>query len=115
MRLALQPVVKVPLHSAGASLVSSAVQASSQRVSDDLLPFSMTDRAGPAKFLAWTDLCPLNATARSAEEIAIQVHVGGQIERMLPDEPLGQFRVAALQCLDDAHVIGNRARCPVLL
>ena len=51
----------------------------------------------------------------SSEEVAILRHVGGQIERMLPDQPLGQFGVAALECLDDAHVIGDRARRPILL
>lgn len=51
----------------------------------------------------------------SIEEIAILLDVRRKVERVLSNEPLGQLGVAALQRLDDAHVIGNRAGRAIFL
>src|SRR4051812_39329401 len=51
----------------------------------------------------------------SVEKIAMLVDVRRKVERVLPDQPLGQFGIAALQRLDDAHVIGDRSGGAVLL
>jgi len=51
----------------------------------------------------------------SVEEVAVALHVRGQIERMLTGEPFGELHIAALESFDDLEVIDDRARGAVVL
>src|SRR6185312_6496778 len=51
----------------------------------------------------------------SIEEIAMLFDVGGEVERVLAHQPLGELGVPLFQRFDDAHVIDDRARGPVPL
>src|SRR5947207_15954712 len=49
------------------------------------------------------------------EKVTMFFDVRGKVERVLAHQPLGEFRVATLERLDDPHVIDNRARCAIVL
>jgi len=40
----------------------------------------------------------------------VLLDVRGEVERVLADEPLGQFGVATLERFDDLHVVDDRSR-----
>src|SRR5580765_8335509 len=56
-----------------------------------------------------------DCSRNSVEEVAVLLDVCREIERMLAHQPFGEFRVALLERLDDAHVIDNRALRAVAL
>ena len=57
---------------------------------------------------SWNAL--ISVIDNSCEKVAILLDVRGKVERMLADQSLGELGVAALERLDDAHVIDDRAR-----
>src|ERR1700754_3497133 len=57
---------------------------------------------------------PRGVPGRRERSLSIQVvdralHVVGQVQGVVTDEPLGELRVAGLERLDDVHVIDDRA------
>src|SRR5919204_292323 len=80
----------------------------------------------------WPPISSIGLSARSAFAIPVTasvvpgagafsptgrrpVHVVRQIQRMLPDEALGELGVASLEGLDDVHVVDDGALRPVFL
>jgi len=52
------------------------------------------------------------AASRSVEEIAVLFDMRREAQRMLAHEALGELCVAALERLDDVHVLDDRPRRP---
>src|SRR5690348_13744194 len=51
----------------------------------------------------------VSSVAFRVEKIAVRFDMRGETQRVLARQALGEIRIAPLQRLDDAHVIGYRA------
>src|SRR5947209_5542187 len=61
------------------------------------------------------DVSTVTAFKSLLQKVAMLLYVRGEIERMLAHEAFGELRIPALERLDDAHVIDDRARRAIAL